>query len=71
MLTGIKPGLRNCETKLLLMMIYCVVATLIVYDMISVLYNDVISACIAASDHIPTTTWGGGVKRLNLDETKM
>ena len=28
-------------------------------DMISVLYNDVISACIAASDHIPTSTRGG------------
>ena len=27
-------------------------------DMISVLYNDIISACIAASDHMPTTTRG-------------
>ena len=39
-------------------------------DMISVLYNDINSACIAASDHIPTTTIGGP-KKLNLDGTKM
>ena len=39
-------------------------------DMISVLHNDVISACIAASDHIYQLQLGGP-KRLNLDGTKM